>query len=110
MRDPRIFHNLPSSQNGTGPRPQFAKPERLNDIVIGATVQPRNAINFLNVMPGYHNDRNVRARSDCPEELIAIGVAELKVEKNQTRFLIRKKARSVRSSDAVRVDRLRSSK
>ena len=64
------------------PREQLAEPERLDEIVVGAHLEPDDLVDLL-ALGGDHDDRDARAGAELPAHRQAVHVGQAEVEQDE---------------------------
>jgi len=74
-----------SAARSTGPnaREQFPQAERLYDVIIRPQLKTDDAINLLGAMSGRDDDRNVRMRTNFPQEIQPVVLTEPQIQYDQ---------------------------
>jgi len=68
-----------AAQHRVDPRQQFARIERLGQVIVGAHFQPENAVDVL-AARGQHDDRHLRFRADLAAQAEAVVAGQHHVE------------------------------
>ena len=80
VRELRLLEpRLRAPQHGANAREQLARRERLREVVVGAELEPADAIGLL-VARRQHDDGHARPRSDLPAHIEAVHVGQADVE------------------------------
>ena len=66
------------------PGDQLAQPERLDDVVVGAELEPDDAVGLL-AAGGHDDDRDARALAQLPADVEAVDVRQAQVEQDEVR-------------------------
>ncbi len=72
-----------ASQNAAHARQEFAQAEGLGQVIVGAELQAKDAVDLLPPMSRDDDDRDVRGLADDAEQVEAVLMAELQVEDEQ---------------------------
>ena len=73
---------LGAAEDRLDPSRELARRERLGDVVVGAELEPRDAIGLL-VARGEHDDRHLRAGADPAADLEAVDARQADVEHDE---------------------------
>ena len=86
-RAPRRRRAMPAEER-LHARHQLRRPERLDDVVVGADVQPQHHVRLL-PFGGEHEDRHVETVSaHCLADLVAVDRGQHHIEQNQIRLVL----------------------
>ena len=73
---------LGAAEDRLDPRDELARRERLRHVVVGADLEPGDAVGLL-VARGQHHDRHRRARADAPADVEAVDPGQADVEHDE---------------------------
>jgi hypothetical protein len=74
------------AQHGTDSRQEFAKTERLGNVIIGAQFESDHPIDLVTSLAGGDDHRNIRARPDLTQQVEPVFLAESRVEEHEIGF------------------------
>ena len=75
-----------AAQDGADPGDQLGHAERLHEVVVGAELEPHDAVG-LEPAGGEHDDRHPRRRADRPADVAAVDVGQHEVEQDDVRLV-----------------------
>ena len=98
-----------ASSDGADARDELAQPERLDDVVVRAELEPDDAVDLL-ALGGDHDDRDVRASAQLAADGEPVDVGQAEVEQDEVgrrrveRLLPRRDARHLEALRAQALD------
>lgn len=80
---PRSTTHLLPPQHSPDAGQQLSQGERLDDVVVGAELEPDDTIDLVGAVTGRDDHRHVGMRTDLPQQIQTVVLAEAKVENDQ---------------------------